>query len=479
MIGIERYGAYVPKFLLERKQIADAWDFPAIPGGVAVSNADEDALTMAVEAGLDCLGKLPTDSVDGLIFATTTPPYTEKQNASVIAEALDLEKDITTMDITDSTRASTSAVARAFEMIRAGSAKRVLVVGSDTRTPMPESMYEYQYGDGAAALLVGSEDVALSIEAYTSVADNVTGPWKRAKDKYIRQHEIKHEILYGFATNTVKAFKKLLAEQGVDPKSVKKAAYYAPDPRTGASIGRRIGFSDRSIQDSLFLEIGNTGNAFPIMLLILALKRGKTGDLVAFGGYGDGADAFLMKVQDKGALMRLRKGCRGVAGYKNSMEVLKNYTSYLAKKEKLEKERFTRKSTPVRTWRDSKFLWRLYGMKCQACGTVQYPIWRACIECGAKDQWEAVKMAKVGTIFTYTLDHLVGGEYFVTPVPRCVIDLDGGGRILCDMTDCDPHDVKIGMKVELTFRKMHEGANFINYYWKCRPIRVGGEAEVA
>lgn len=477
MIGIERYGAYIPKYLLERKQIADAWDFPSIPGGVAVSNADEDSLTMGVEAGLDCLGDIPLDSIDGLIFATTTPPYTEKQSASIIAEALDLRKDILTMDLTDSTRAGTTGVARAYEFIKEGKGKRVLVIAADTRAPMPESMYEYQYGDGAAALLISSESVVLSIEGYTSVTDNVTGPWKRASDHFIRNHEIKHETAYGFAANTIKAFSALLKDKGVKPRSVKKAAFYSPDPRTGASIGKKIGFSDRAVQDSLFLEIGNTGNAFPFMLLILALKRGREGDLVAFGGYGDGADAILLAVQDKEALRNLRKMCRGVAGYKNSMEVLKNYPAYLSMKEKLEKPRFTRKSTPVRVWRDSKFIMRLYGMKCTACGVVQYPIWRACMECGAKDQREIVKMQKRGEIFTFTLDHLVGGEYFVTPVPRCVIDLEGGGRILCDMTDCDPYTVNIGMTVELTFRKMHEGANFINYYWKCRPIRVGGTEE--
>jgi uncharacterized OB-fold protein len=208
-------------------------------------------------------------------------------------------------------------------------------------------------------------------------------------------------------------------------------------------------------------------------MLITALRRGKTGDLVAFGGYGDGADAFLFKILDKIALIELRKSTRAVTSHVNSMVPLPNYPSYLTMKKKLEKERFTRKSSPVRLWRDEKFLLRLYGMKCKACGTIQYPIWRACIECGAKDQKEDVKLSRKGTIFTFTLDHLNGGDYFDTPVARCVIDLDGGGRLLCDMTDIEnPNDVKIGMQVELTFRWSHPGANFQNYYWKCRPIRV-------
>jgi uncharacterized OB-fold protein len=98
---------------------------------------------------------------------------------------------------------------------------------------------------------------------------------------------------------------------------------------------------------------------------------------------------------------------------------------------------------------------------------------RSCYSCRADDPFERVKLSYKGEIFTFTLDHLVGGAYLDTPVPRCVIDLDGGGRVLLDMTEIDnpEENVKIGMRVELTLRKCHEGKEFKNYYWKCRPER--------
>ncbi len=43
------------------------------------------------------------------------------------------------------------------------------------------------------------------------------------------------------------------------------------------------------------------------------------------------------------------------------------------------------------------------------------------------------------------------------------------------MTDCDPKQTRIGLPVELTFRRMYEGVGFYNYFWKCRPVRGGGE----
>ncbi|MBF8264713.1 MAG: hypothetical protein HW384_577, partial [Dehalococcoidia bacterium] len=50
-------------------------------------------------------------------------------------------------------------------------------------------------------------------------------------------------------------------------------------------------------------------------------------------------------------------------------------------------------------------------------------------------------------------------------------DMDGGGRIYCLMTDNDPNQVKVEMPLEMTFRRLYEGAGFHNYFWKCRPVR--------
>jgi hydroxymethylglutaryl-CoA synthase len=53
-----------------------------------------------------------------------------------------------------------------------------------------------------------------------------------------------------------------------------------------------------------------------------------------------------------------------------------------------------------------------------------------------------------------------------------ISDFDDGGRFYCVMTDRDPAKVDIGMRVEMAFRKIHDGAGLHNYFWKCRPIRV-------
>ncbi len=482
VIGIKSYGAYIPKYYVERVEIAHEWDFPSIPGAKAFANGDEDSLSMACDAGIDCLEGIDPKSIDGLFFASTTPPYAEKENASVLAVMLDLRKNIICGDFCNSMRGATAAICRAFDTIKAGSAKNILVVAADMRAPVPESMFEYTMGDGAAAVLIGEgADVGIEIKGYTTVSDNVIGPWRRSSDKYVRDFEMKHENIFGYSANLAEAVKQLVKKYSVDVKKVGKAVIFGPDPRTMARLGKTMGFSGRAIKDDLFMVISNTGTPYVLMLLISQLRRVKDKEEIVVGGYGDGADAIYMVVASKEKTMALKETHRGVNAFKNTMEKARSYGQYLAARKLLEKERFTRRSSPVTYWREEPAILRWYGGKCKKCGAMQYlAMKRGCIECHHIEPLELVKLQRKGKIFTYTLDHLVGGEYQDTPVPRCVIDLDGGARVLLDMTDCDPKQVAIGMEVEMTMRLMHEGANFKNYYWKCRPIRkpaAGGEED--
>ncbi|MBD3255848.1 MAG: hypothetical protein GF383_12195 [Candidatus Lokiarchaeota archaeon] len=476
MIGIKSYGAYLPKYLLPRKLIGKAWDFPIIPGTKAIAMQDEDTITMSVEAGIDCISGFDPKEIDGLFFASTTQVYTEKDSASLIATVLDLREDILTADFTDSLKAGTTAITRAVDTIKANEdIKSILVVAADMRKPEPATMWEYGFADGAAALLIADEDsIPLSIDDYYSLSANVTGPWKRAdEDKFIRTFEVKMDARF-YIQSITKAMGELLKRNNLTPESIAAACYYYNNPRLQGRIGKMMKFPRGVAQNGLFFQVGDLGTPMPFMLLISALRRPKEDDKIILAGYGDGADALLLQVRDRKALRSLGKTRMGVNGHQKSMTQVKNYNLFLEYKELLEKDRYVRKSSAVTIWRDSKSVYRMYGIKCKNCGAIQYPdMFRSCYICKADDQMEPIKLSLKGNLFTFTLDHLVGGSYLDTPVPRCVVDLDGGGRILVNMTEIEnpEKNVEIGMEVELTFRKEHEGADFKNYYWKCRPVR--------
>jgi len=72
-----------------------------------------------------------------------------------------------------------------------------------------------------------------------------------------------------------------------------------------------------------------------------------------------------------------------------------------------------------------------------------------------------------GTVVTFTVDRLAFS--LSTPVVVVVVDFDQGGRLQCEMTDVDPAQVKVGDRVEMTFRRSFTAGDVHSYFWKARP----------
>jgi len=467
LAGIAAWGAYIPTFRLDRKTMGKAWDTPALPGERSVSAGDEDSLTMGVEAALAATRGRDLSDLDAVFFATTTSPYAEKQVAATIAAVLDRPGAFTS-DVTGSLRAATTALRQAIDAIAAGSARAALVVAADARPAEPATATEQLFGDGAAAVLV-TADGAASIMAATGVTEDFTGPWRRTTDDYVRSFEPKLETEYGYARSVAEAVKEILEKSDVSPDEVARYVAYAPDPRTFASTAKKIGFSSAQARDPLFSTVGNLGAAHALVSLASALDEAEGGNLLVLVGQGDGADALVLRTRDA---IEKAKHRPSVADLIASKQLLPSYEGYLRFRRLLPSDASDPRSSTVQYWRDRRQALPFEGVRCTECGTVQFPANRACVECSALDRMEEVKLAKRGRIFTFTLDHLVGGEYLETPVPRVVVDMDGGGRVFFDMTDVDPSTVRIGNEIELTFRRIHDGAGFHNYYWKARPPRT-------
>ncbi|MDY7038670.1 MAG: Zn-ribbon domain-containing OB-fold protein, partial [Thermodesulfobacteriota bacterium] len=121
-------------------------------------------------------------------------------------------------------------------------------------------------------------------------------------------------------------------------------------------------------------------------------------------------------------------------------------------------------------WRERDRIYRLQGVKCKACGTIQFPPQRVCTRCRTQDKFEAISLSdKKGTVFTYSMDFT---SLVDNPSVIPIIDFDGGGRGEFYMTDRVPDEVKVGMPVEMTFRKIFFDEGIYHYYWKAMPERI-------
>jgi 3-hydroxy-3-methylglutaryl CoA synthase len=463
-IGICAHAAYVPKARLPRELIAAEWGGFSMGGEKAVANHDEDSLTLAVGAALNCFASGEASELDGVLFASTTSPYREKQLAATIAAVLDCRDEVRTADVTDSLRAATTALLAAADQVKAG-ARRVLVAAGDCRTPEPDSMNEQSNGDGGAAVVIGSDDVLAEIVETASLSDEFLGGFRTDEQAYAKSFP-GFDMKAGYGRQLAAAMKAILAKAKVAPDRLASVVVAGPNPRAPQGVVTGFGIdAKKQLADTLWAMIGDVGCAQPLLLLSAALERAKPGDLLLVVGVGDGADAILLRATELVARFR---PVRGIGTQIEVKRTLPSYGKYLRFRRLVKKDAPAQAlSTPVVLFRDRKKLLPLYGGRCKACGTVQYPQHRVCIECSDRSGLESVKLKRTGTVFTFVVDHVA--ESPDSPVASAVIDLDGGGRVLMELTDCAPDKVEIDMPVELTFRRYHDGFGMKNYFWKARP----------
>lgn len=465
MIGIISCGAYIPKWRMAFDLIAKG-----APGERTVAGPDEDSVTMASAAALNCLKGVDRNKVDGLFFATTTSPFNEKQMAVFLTKVAGLRPDIMTADFGGSTRAGTTAIKLAADTIRAGSAKQILVVASDCRIGAPGSEHERNGGDGAAAILLGDERVAVSLESSVSVTNEIFDVWRRSKDIFLNSWESRFDLMDGYSRSMREAIGTLMKQEEMSAKDFAKAVFYCPDARTPVNLAKGLGFDPKNqLQNPLFGTLGNAGAAGSLLLLVAALEEVKPGDNILVAGYGSGSDAMTFKAHDG---IREIKNKSAIKNQIKSKLLVPDYFSYLkwrglvADKEGRISYWITYASSPS-IYREQDRIFSLYGSKCNDCGAIQYPPQRVCAKCQSKDNSQNIPLAdKKGTIFSFSKDPITGQVVGL-------VNFEGGGRILCNFTDGDFKDFKIGMPVEMCIRKLEllSSDTISSYTWKAISLR--------
>lgn len=472
--GIVAWGSYIPP---TRLPLALIHGGAAKEGGPqkAVAGFDEDAITMAVAAGADCLAGLDRSGVDALFFASTSAPFREKQGAAFVARALDLGPDVATVDFAGSLRAGAAALVAAVNAVRARPDKTVLVVAADVRLPAPRSPLEPNLGDAAAAFLIGASDVVAVFGESFARTDELFDVWRAEHDDYLRAWEDRFNVKHGYTDNVLAACRGLFDGAGTGPDSYDRVVLYAPDARSHAAVAAKAGFSPEQLQDPLFGRVGNCGTAFAPLLLAAALEKAAPGERLLAGFYGDGAEMLTLQVRESDY-----RPHRSVDWYVERGRALRSYDSYLKSRHLNPAEHNPRGGDGVPATvhyreRDSDINFR--AQRCTNCGTMHFPACRVCYGCYTKDSFEPVRLSdRRGRVMSYSFDY-----FFPNPEPPVIVgvcEVEGGARVYVQMTDATPDMLRCDLPVEFVFRKIHEAGNKPNYFWKSRPLadESGGAA---
>lgn len=91
---------------------------------------------------------------------------------------------------------------------------------------------------------------------------------------------------------------------------------------------------------------------------------------------------------------------------------------------------------------------------CQECGTFIHPPRPRCRAC-LSDKLGPETVSGRGTIYTFTRTHYVYHPGFEEEAPYSValvqLDEDPAVRLVCNVVECDPSKIVIGMPVEVVF----------------------------
>src|SRR5207253_655367 len=320
---------------------------------------------------------------EGPSFATPSPAYHDKTNATAIHAALDLAPSAPAFDMGGAVRSGAGAL-RASLCAR-GTALAVL---SDIRTGLPGSADEREGGDGAVAFLCGDDCRDSPVLAEPVASGSATAEflerWRLPGEPASRQWEER------FGEHV-----------------------YVPLGESAVTVWRTT---------------GAVGARRPVATAATPLQGG------------------------------------GTMSYTNFL----TWRGFLRREPPRRPDPQPPEAPPAARAEAWKFAFT--GSRCQACGARHLPPQRVCVKCHAVDRMAPERLADVpATIATFTVDRLA---YSLSPpVVAAVIDFEGGGRFQCELTDVDPGAVRIGDRVEMTFRRLLTAGSVHNYFWKARPMR--------
>ena len=484
MVGISSLAAYLPRLRLARKAIVDAhrWADPGLAGKAqgerSMCNWDEDSVTMGVEAARACLADRTT--TDLLIFASTTAPFADRQNAGIVATALNLPEDLASLDIGASQRAGTSALLQAFAAVKSGLHRDSLVVLSDKRRAKAASPGELDFGDGAVALLVSNQEPALEFLASHTVTVDFIDHFRGSGESFDYGWEERWIRDEGLAHIVPEAVGKALGKAGIKATDIAHFVLPGTIKGAGTSVAKAIGVPAGSVADTLAANVGETGVAHALMMLAARLASGElaAGQLIVVCGFGQGCDVIVLRIADAARARAMGTQFSGAMAARHP-EV--NYQKYLAFNNLVELEKGMRaekddyKTALTTNFRKRDMLTGLVGGRCTVCGTLQFPRSDICVnpQCRATHTQEPHPFREEkANIVTWSADYLT---YTADPPAHYgMISFANGGRFMTDFSDVSVGEIDVGMAVRMVFRikSFDRLRGFVRYFWKAVPDRT-------
>lgn len=310
-VGILSCGIYIPKYRIKVADIASVWgkNTSDVEKSLqltekAVAYLDEDAVTMAYEAGSCALKKadIPATSIEACFVGSESHPYAVNPTSTIVAELLGVGKNYLAVDLEFACKAATTGMIAIAGLINSRCASYGLIIGSDKAQAKPHDILEYTAASGAAALVLGrdlNKSVAKLID-FTSFSSDTPDFWRRDGVRF-PSHGGRFTGEPAYFAHVVGAAKRLLEKTKMSPQEFDYCIFHMPNGKFPRQVARRLGFTQEQLSFSLTIDkIGNPYAASTLMGLSAVLDIASPHQRIFMVSYGSGAgsDAFIIETTD-------------------------------------------------------------------------------------------------------------------------------------------------------------------------------------
>jgi len=306
MVGIVGYGTHIPRYRIKVEEIAKVWgaDAPSFKKGLnlnekSVPAPDEDCITLSVNAARNAVSRAGIDTVKiGAVYVgSESHPYAVKPTGAIVAEALGACPDIHSADLEFACKAGTEGMFIALHLVKTGVIEYGLGIGADTSQGAPGDALEYSAAAGAAAFLMGADNVAAELIDTHSYMTDTPDFWRREHAHY-PEHGGRFTGVPAYEKHIDGATKAMLEKAKMKPGDFDYVIFHQPNGKFPANAAKRLGFKEPQYKHGLLCPtLGNTYSGSSPMGLAATLDEAEPDQLILLVSYGSGSgsDAFIFR----------------------------------------------------------------------------------------------------------------------------------------------------------------------------------------
>ncbi len=506
-VGIVGYGVYIPCERIQTEYIVRAREgkrkdlnefLDKVRNGLllrskAIADFTEDTITMATEAAenaVDIAGIDPK-KIGTVVSGSESKPYAVGSTSRHVASFIGVGTKAFVSDIEGACNAGMQSVDFVRAQVSSGEVEYGLAIGSDIAQAPEGDPLEYAAGAGAAAYVIGKDNLIASIEDMAPYSSLTMDFWRR-EEAMVPKH-LGRTTVEAYMQHIIGAIQVLLNRHpnlkmsdfdnitfhqpsGYMPlKTCKALLNPSPDWTDDMDLIDRIKLTQEDIDQKIkpWLRVLDTGNTYaastPISLASI-LDRSKPGDNILAVSYGSGAYAIATWVNVKDNPRRKMSGVPTVQDYVDrKVEIrLENYQDHVRERLKKVKRRlvFPRIVGEVEPVGSE----RVEALICDGCQRIYYPTRPRCLESdceGPSITKEFPVSARLKSFERLPFKRRLKPNY----------DILKEGKVI--LVDCDIGDLRPGLKIELVVRRLdYEGKDgLITYGPSYRPLFRDGFRE--